>query len=111
MTDSAESRIGRLEREHARLEARVESIATQVGELIPLQTGLVRLEGVVNGVKDDVHAIGGQIADVRGALADRDKQQTEERRSLRLALLSLAGTIIAAIIAAVITIAASGAHP
>lgn len=102
--DSPESRIGRLEREHAQLDERVGGLSRQMRELIPLTTSLVRLEGTVGSVKEDIH-------ELRDGIADRDKQQADERRSLRLALLGLSGTILAALIAAVVTIVASGAHP
>jgi hypothetical protein len=109
--ESQESRLGRLEQAHARLDQRVDGLTRQVGELVPLTTGQVRLEGVVNGLKDDVSEVGEKVGDLRRVLEDRDKQQTEERRSLRLALVGLAGTILAALIAAAVTIVASGAHP
>ena len=109
--ESVDSRMGRLEQSHARLDQRVDGLAQQVTALVPLTAGFARLEEVVNGVKDDVLAVGGQVSEVRSSIAKRDQQQTEDRRSLKIVLLGLTGTIAAALIAAVATIVASGAHP
>ena len=109
--DTTESRLNRLERENASLSERVGALGRQVQDLLPLATSIVRLEGVVNGVKQDVADVGDAVKEVRSGITADTHRQAEERRSLRLALLGLAGTILASLVAALVTIIASGAHP
>lgn len=98
MTD--ETRIGQLERETARFDQRLSGVERQVRDLTPLSTALVRVEGAVNTVKEDV-------ADVRKQI----QQRGEQERSLRIALIGLSGTILVTLIGSIVTVFATGAHP
>lgn len=101
--------MGRVEQAQAAIAARLDAAERAIRDLSPLITGLVRLEGRVGGIKDDVSDVREQVGDIRESIRERDKSQTEERRSLRLALLGLAGTILAALIAAIVTVLLTGA--
>jgi len=109
--DTTETRLIRLERDNASMDERLRSLGRQVQDLLPLATSIVRLEGVVNGVKQDVSDVGEAVKEIKAGISDDTRRQSEERRSLRLALLGLAGTILASLVAALVTILASGAHP
>jgi hypothetical protein len=87
------ARIGQLERELAGLTPRVSALEAQVRELFPLTTGLVRLEGSLNVVKQDVYEI-----------KKEQHERTEQERSLRIALIGLSGTILVTLIGAIVTI-------
>lgn len=106
-----EARIGSLERDHARLDQRVSDLTNQVTSLLPLASGSVRLEAAAGGLKDDISRLELRIDAINKRIAERDQASTDERRSLRLALFGLTGTIVAAMIAAVATLIAGGIHP
>jgi hypothetical protein len=105
--DTPESRIGRLERDHARLEQQVIDLANDVKELIPLSTALVRLEGRVEGVKNGVLTLGQNVNGIKRAMDTREQDVTDERRSVKVALIGLSAVIGAALIAAIATILAT----
>jgi hypothetical protein len=98
--DSVEgNRLGTLEREHARMEGRIVSLEQQMIAVAPVNVSVVRLEGAVLAVKDDI---------------DELKKQTEfkgqQERALRVALIGLSGTILAVLIGTIVTVALAG-HP
>jgi chaperonin cofactor prefoldin len=111
MPDSSETRLGQLEQEQARLGVRLQTIEQQVTDLRPLTTGLVRLEGRVSGLRDDVHDVGERVSAVQQSVEDKAQAQVEERRSLRVALIGLTAVIVAAMIAAAATLISAGVHP
>lgn len=67
-----------------------------------IEVRLARLEERFSSLHDDVQ-------EVLAALKDRDQRATEERRSVRAALIGLTGAIATALIAAIATVIASGA--
>ena len=97
MTD--EARLGRLERQQAVSDQRLASLEARVGDLTPVATAAVRLEGAVNGLKDDV-------AEIKGSIQARGEQD----RSLRIALIGLSGTILVTLIGAIVAVLASSGH-
>lgn len=93
-------RIGQLEREMSSLVTRVEANERSIGSLLPLSTALVRLEGGIEVVKEDVHEI-----------REQSRARGEQERSLRIALVGLSGTILVTLIGSIVTLLATGAHP
>lgn len=106
--ESVEGRIGRLEQKAAALEQRVTDLGSQVTALSQLPREMERVIGQIQSVRDDVRDLGDGVRSIRASLESRDKQTTDERRSLRIALITLTGVIIAALIAAVATIVSAG---
>jgi uncharacterized coiled-coil protein SlyX len=99
--DTLESRVLRLEREAAALKQEVTDLSREVISLSPLTVAVARVEGQVTNLVNDVH-------DIQGQLKDRDKRASEERRSLKVALISLTGVITAALIGGLAAVIASG---
>jgi hypothetical protein len=90
-------RVTKVEQNQATLMAQMDEVRRQITILGTLPVGFAELANSVLNLKDDVK-------ELTEALTDRDKQATDERRSVRTALLSLTGVIIAALIAAVAAI-------
>lgn len=111
MPETQDARLGQLEQEQARLGVRLQTIEQQVTDLRPLTTGLVRLEGRVSGLRDDVHDVGERVSAIQQSVEDKAHAQVEERRSLRVALIGLTAVIVAAMIAAAATLLSAGVHP
>lgn len=95
--ETDESRIRALEREQARMDQRLSDLATDVHGLVPLVVGVAQLQGSMERLKTDVEQI-------KTLLDDRDKQATDERKSVKVAMISLIAVILAALIAAGATI-------
>jgi uncharacterized protein YoxC len=109
MPDSVESRLLRLERETAMLSQRVEDINTQVTQMPSLVREVVTLTGSMNQLQGHVQSVAEDVHGVQQLIDDRERRASEERRSVRVALIGLSGTIIAAMIAAIVTLIAAGA--
>ena len=92
--DTPETRLRHLERELAQLQQRVADLVQEVHDLTPLIVAVTRLEGTVGNVKS-------QVEDVRATLSAREREATDERRSVRVALYGLTGTIAASLIGGV----------
>lgn len=89
--DSPETRLRVIERELAQVQQRVADLVQEVHDLNPLVVAVTRLEATMGTVKGDVES-------VKLNLRERDKQATDERRSVRIALIGLTATIIASLI-------------
>lgn len=63
--DSPETRIGRLEREMAGLQQRVEDLSTDVRALTPLVVATAELKIAVTHLQSDVHDVSGDVATAR----------------------------------------------
>jgi chromosome segregation ATPase len=104
-----EDRVARLERDYARLDQRDVNASQQLQSLTPLPTQMVRLESGLEALRDGLKAVKEDIDELRDGISDRTKEQSEERRSLKLALIGLTGVIGAALIGGVfLLLAGSG---
>lgn len=100
-----------LETRVADLGARLGAVERDVGRLDGTRADIVRLTTEIKNVKEDVEDLGASIAALGQKLQDRQKQASEEQRSLRIALISLTAVIMASLIAAAATIIAAGIGP
>jgi uncharacterized coiled-coil protein SlyX len=99
--DSPESRLLRVERELAALKQEVTDLSREVTDLSPLKVSVARVEGHVGNLVKEVQ-------DIHTQLSNRDERASEERRSLKVALISLTGVIAAALIGGFAAILAAG---
>lgn len=101
-----EERVGNLEQRQAALEAQLTDARREIRTLSALPVQFAELANSVLNLKDD-------IKEISDAISSRDRQASDERRSVRIAMLSLIGVILAAVIAAVgaIVVAKIGATP
>jgi chromosome segregation ATPase len=111
MPDSPETRLLRLEREIAMLSQKLQDFQERIADLFPMMRHVIELQTQVKSLEEDVETVTAVCNRIRTSLEDRDREATQERRSVRAALIGLTGAILAAIIAAVTTLLASGAHP
>lgn len=102
-----EARVSRVERDSAVLEQRTLGLSQQIGNLGPLATQMVRLEGSVSSMREGLTDIRREISGIREGMDDRSKEQSDERRALKLALIGLTGVILAALIGGVFILLAS----
>ncbi len=106
MTDT-DARLQRLEERQAATHQRLTTLEREVEILNALPVAVARLEGGLVDVRDDVRDLCTAMAAIRLSIDDRELQTSEERRSLRIALIALSGVILAALIAAAATIVAA----
>lgn len=105
-----DARLQRLEERQAATTQRLITLEREVAVLNALPVAVARVEGAVADVRGDVVDLGSALNAVRVSIDDRELQTSEERRSLRIALIALSGVILAALIAAAATIVAAGLH-
>jgi uncharacterized protein YlxW (UPF0749 family) len=103
-----DTRVGKLEQDAARLQQRVEDLSNTMRTFAPMVVTMTRLEESVKGLHDDVSACTTSVSQIRNAIDDRERRYSQERRSLRIALIGLSGVIFAALISAAGTLLASG---
>lgn len=96
-------------RDVAVLTRRMDDLESDVKAIAPLVSTVAELGVRVDNVVAGIGGVRDSLGHVRTALEDRDKSATEERRSLRVALIGLTATIAAALIAAITTIVVAGA--
>lgn len=97
--DSMETRVGRLERNVAKLEQRVEDVFTIA--LTNISDDVQELTGTVAGLRTD-------FENEKRQQGDRQDAALKDSRSWRRALIIGSFTVLAAIIAAAATIIAAG---
>jgi predicted nucleic acid-binding Zn-ribbon protein len=95
-----EERIRQVEQKQATLMAQMDEVRHQITVLGALPVQFAELANSVLNLKDD-------IQEISSTLRRRDEDATDERKSVRIALLGLTGVIIAALIAAAATIIAA----
>ena len=95
-----EERIRQVEQKQATLMAQMDEVRHQITVLGALPVQFAELANSVLNLKDD-------IGEISATLRRRDEDATDERKSVRIALLGLTGVIIAALIAAAATIIAA----
>lgn len=104
MSATPEDRIAELERKAWEASVKLAELDSEMHELIPLVPAFANLQGSYNGLLD-------ALAAIRQTLENRDQAASDERKAVRVALISLTGVIVAALIAAAATIiVASQAH-
>jgi len=108
LPDTAEQRIRELEQGLAVVKSQVSDLTTDVAKLNELAITVGRLDERMGNVETGVAATRETIGKIRTALEDRDKAATDERKATRVALIALTGTIITALVGAVVTIIAAG---
>lgn len=120
--DTIETRMRQVEDRSARTEQKVDDLRREferrlndmndeLGKVLPIVRELGEVVVELRGVKQDIVDVRADVQGVRTTLSDRDKQATDERRAVRVALLALTGVIASALIAAVATIVAAGITP
>jgi hypothetical protein len=82
---------------------------TMDGRVRTVERRMATLSERVDGLKADITSLGVRLDALHGTLRDREKEQSSERRALRLALIGLAATVLSAVILAAVTLAV--AHP
>lgn len=97
-----------VEREVAELTTMLDNVREDVAALAPVVELATRLDVRMGNVETGIERTAKTIGAIRTALEDRDKQATDERKSVRIALIGLTGVILAALIAAVATIVVAG---
>lgn len=102
--DRLEARVGRLEERQAAHHQRLITLEAANAAGAGTAVTVALLTGKVDALSTDVDELAQSIV-------SRDSAATAERRSLRLALLSLSGVIIAALIAGAAAVIAAGIHP
>lgn len=110
-----EPRVGLLEQDAARhaqrlqdLVAEVHTIGAEVRLIASTNIAVARLEASVANLHADNASLRRDMDDISTALDDRDKRASEERRAVRIAMISLTGVITAALIAGIAAIIAAG---
>jgi seryl-tRNA synthetase len=98
---SQESRLLRVERELAALKQEVTDLSREVLSLSPLTVAVARVEGQIGNLVREVK-------DIQDQLDTRDQRASDERRSLKVALISLTGVIGAALIGGIAAVIAAG---
>jgi citrate synthase len=104
---SVEDRIALLERDLTRLDQQDIFATQQLKALAPLPTQIVRMEGALASLREAMADLRREIAALRTAATEQTKEQSEERRALKLALIGLTGVILAALIGGVFVLVAS----
>lgn len=102
-----DQRVGRLERECSVIEQRHKGLEDDVRVLQPLPGQLIRLEGGIQSLREALGDVRREIKAVREGNDAKAKDQSEERRALKLALIGLTGVILAAVIGGVFVLIAS----
>lgn len=97
-----EYRISELAAAQAVSEARVTDLANQVQQLTPMTTQIVEVRASVREVQKEVAGVGRQVEKVDKGIADREREQREDRRSIKIALYGLTTSIIASGVGAVV---------
>lgn len=103
-----EPRVRDLEQSLAVLRSQVSAVAEDVHTLTPLVIATTELRGSIHGLKNDLAATRLEVTRVKDALDERDKASTDERKAVRVALISLTGTIAAALIAGIVAVIVAG---
>jgi chromosome segregation ATPase len=113
--DSMETRVGRLEQQEARhsqrlqdLVAEVHNIGAEVRLIASTNVAVARLESSVASLHADNANLKRDMDELARALDDRDQRASDERRAVRVAMISLTAVIAAALIAGIATIIAAG---
>lgn len=96
-----------MERELAGHAERLRNLEADVAILPDLRVAVARVEDGVAAAAAAAAGARESIGQVRTALEQRDKTASEERRSVRVALIALTGVIAAAIIGGAATVLAS----
>lgn len=119
MSDSAETRINRLEMQVVALEQQVHDVREDVRTLENVKERLARIEEQVSQVKEGVASLGNVIVEDRNAARKRGEKMAEElqelrdqqaadqkagRRDLRNAAVGLATTVVTVGAGAIIAI-------
>lgn len=118
--DTAESRIGRLEREFSALKQQVHDVAHDVETLAPVQMAVVRIETTIGQVEREIAGLRIAITEDRNAAKARGEElgkeikemrdeQAAQSRASRTQLLAGVISIITTLLIVAGTIVASGA--
>ena len=90
------------------MQQELKQLDAQMTAMSGVQVSSARLEGHVDDVKDDVDKISVDVNSIKMTLADRSKVESQERQAMRRVLVGLSGTIVAALIAALVVILTAG---
>lgn len=97
--------MSQAEQQLARHDARLQDIAGTLLTAASTSVAVIRLEGAVAALQGETKQLRAQVRELRDLLDDRDQRASDERRAVRVAMISLTGVIAAALIAALATIA------
>lgn len=103
-----EGRVRATERELAVLGSQVKDLGNDVRELMPLVVATTELRGAITGLRNDVGTVKREVGEVKQALDARDRTATEERKAVKVALIGLTATILAAVIGGSVTLLIAG---
>lgn len=90
------------------MRAQVSDLSDDVKDLQGLAVTVGRLDERMGNVEKGIAATRESVGKIRDALEERDKATTDERKAIRVALITLSGTIAAAIIAGVVAVLVAG---
>jgi hypothetical protein len=104
MPATIESRVNDLAIAQAAAEQRVAELVRQVGLLSPLTTQIVEVKGFVKEVQNEVGRVGERVEKIDQGILNRAKEEREDRRSVKIALYGLTGSILASVVGALVAI-------
>ncbi|UTI65593.1 hypothetical protein NBH00_05130 [Paraconexibacter antarcticus] len=99
-----EERVRVVEQKQERLMAQMDEVRHQITVLGTLPVQFAELANSVLNLKDDISSIGKQLQERAEAEQARVRDDKQDRVRLRIALYSLTGVILAALIAAAATV-------
>lgn len=109
MPDSDATRLRELEKASAALNQRVQDLVGEVHNVAAAtglcQTGITGLQVTAARIDESINHFVAELEEVKVTLQARDKESSDERRSVKVALIALTGTIAAAVIAGIVAIA------
>jgi hypothetical protein len=105
--DSAETRIGRLEREMAGVKQQVDDIRSDVKDLTPIPIYVAEMKGAVARLELDITAIRVEQAQEKVERQAQQQKALDDSRSWRRTILILSISVMTAVIGAAATVIAA----
>lgn len=110
-----DSRISHLEQEQARLGQRLTDLDGRIREVLPLGVSFAELRGTVDATKHEITRVGDQVQELRSSVLsnerDRRLDEGQNRRGTYQLLANFGAPLLAAVVAALLALLLSGAHP
>lgn len=86
------------------MESRVAVLETRVGDLVTTAAMLGTLPGQVLVMQEAMTAMKAELSEMKRSLDQRSDRDSQDRRAVKVALIGLSGVIIAAVLAAYVSL-------
>jgi hypothetical protein len=98
--DTTDGRLGLLEQKGAVMAQQISDISRTLDRVVPYGESLVELRGMLNGLKEDVDNVRDDLAAMRAAASEIEKQRRVEHRADRRIWWSIVAGLVTMLIAA-----------